>query len=263
VVAVTDYCVHPADRVSGLPHIGGTKNPDVAEIIRLKPDLVFANQEENRKEDVEAMQAAGIPVWVTFPKTVREAFNVLWNIMHIFDEPSLVERVRAMEWTVDWLERAAENQENPPRVFVPIWYDPLMTFNADTFAHDMIRLCGGVNVFAERERLYPFAADLGERAAYPDNDPRIVGRDTRYPRVTLEEIAATQPDIILLPSEPFAFDGVHVAEFTALDVPASHNGRVHLIDGSLITWHGTRMGRAMNELPSFFYPSQESPEEAK
>ncbi|MDX2160689.1 MAG: helical backbone metal receptor [bacterium] len=254
LIAVTDYCVHPADRVAGLPRIGGTKNPRIAHIIALRPDLVLANQEENRREDIEALQAAGIPVWVTFPKTMREAFNLLWNLMHIFDQPSMVERVRAMEWTLDWLERMAEDRPTPLRVFVPIWLDPLMTFNADTFAHDVIRVCGGLNVFAERERLYPLKADLGQAEPYAADDPRIQGHDTRYPRVTLAEVAAAAPDIILLPSEPFPFDDSHRPVFEVLPSPASGSGKIIRIDGSLLFWHGTRMARAMNELPSVFHP---------
>jgi len=220
LVAITDYCVYPADKIAGLPHIGGTKNPDVARIIALHPDLVIANQEENREADVRALEAAGIPVWVTFPKTVREGFNLLWNIMYVFDEAGMVERVRSAEWLCDWLER----MERPAcKVFVPIWYDQLMTFNADTFAHDLLRVCGGTNVFAER--------------------------DTRYPRVTLAEVEAAQPDVILLPSEPFAFDSSHIPLFAALNVPAAHTKQIHLVDGSLLTWHGTRMARALNALP--------------
>lgn len=231
LVAITDYCVYPAAQVARVPRIGGTKTPDIARIIDLRPDLVMANQEENRREDVEALQAAGIPVWVTFPKTMREGFNVLWNIMHIFDEPGLVERVRAMEWTLDWLERLAENRETLLRVFVPIWHDPLMTFNANTYAHDLMRVCGGTNVFADH--------------------------DQRYPRITLEEVTAAQPELILLPSEPFSFSEAHLPIFASLDTPASKGGNIRLVDGTLLFWHGTRMGRAMNELPSLFYPITE------
>ncbi len=254
LIAITDYCVHPADQVARLPRVGGTKNPDVARIIEMQPDLVILNQEENRHEDAEALQAAGIPIWVTFPKTVRDAFNLLWSIMDVFDDGTMIERVRAMEWSLDWLERI---QHDPPiRVFVPIWIDPLMTFNADTFAHDLLRVCGGANVFAERERQFPLQADLGEAEPLSVGDPRVVGHDTRYPRVTLAEVEAAQPDVILLPSEPFAFDEQHVSIFAALDVPAAHTGRIHLVDGSLLTWHGTRMARAFAALPALFSDEQ-------
>src|SRR5215510_12390416 len=99
LIAITDYCIYPAEGVARLPRIGGTKNPDIARIIEMRPDLVIANQEENRREDVEALQAAHIPVWVTFPKTVADAFNLLWNIMDVFDEPAMVPRVRLIEQT--------------------------------------------------------------------------------------------------------------------------------------------------------------------
>jgi ABC-type Fe3+-hydroxamate transport system substrate-binding protein len=257
LIAVTNYCVHPAEKVAYLPHIGGTKNPDVERIITMQPELVIANQEENRKEDVERLQEAGIPVWVTFPHTVRDAFNLLWNIMHVFDEPAMVERVRAIEWTCDWLERMDESRKTPCRVFAPIWLDPLMTFNADTFAHDLLRVCGGTSVFGERERQYPLAADLGEVEPYSTDDPRIAGRDTRYPRVTMQEVEAAQPDVILLPSEPYAFGEDHISLFAALDVPAADNGRIVPIDGSLLTWHGTRMARAFDVIPNLLCPLDE------
>ncbi|MDX1991613.1 MAG: helical backbone metal receptor [bacterium] len=259
LIARTDYCLYPPEEVSRVPRIGGTKNPDVEQIIALHPDLVIANQEENRREDVEALQAAGIPVWVTFPHTVDDVFNLLWNIMYVFDETAMVPRVRLIEYTYDWvLGIARSKEETPCRVFVPIWYDPLMTFNADTYAHDLLRVCGGTNVFAERERLYPVKADLGQGEPYLADDPRLEGRDTRYPRVTMAEVEAAQPDVILLPSEPFAFNESHVPLFAALDIPAAKHKRIHLVDGSLLTWHGTRLAFALETIPTLLCSSDET-----
>lgn len=250
VVGITDYCIHPAEHVQRIPHVGGTKNPDVETIISLNPDLVIANKEENRREDVEALREAGIPVWVTFPRTVMDVFNLLWNIMYLCEETSMVPRVRLIEYTYDWVEGISRAREdNPCRVFVPIWRDPLMTFNADTYMHDLLRVCGGWNVFAERERQYPLQADLGEAQAYPPDDPRVQNRDTRYPRVTLEEVEAAQPDVILLPSEPYQFTEADIAMFDDLDIPAVRNKKIVLVDGSLLTWHGTRLAYALSDIP--------------
>lgn len=250
VVGITDYCVHPADQVGRLPRVGGTKNPDIARIIDLNPGLVIANQEENRKEDVEALREAGIPVWVTFPHTIEEVFNMLWNIMYFFEETSMVPRVRLIEYTYDrMLNIAEQNEDNPCKVFVPIWLDPLMTFNADTYIHDVLRICGGINVFAERERLYPLAADHGTAQPLAPEDPLVAGRDTRYPRITWDEVEAAQPDVILLPSEPFAFTEEHIPLFKKLSVPAAEKNQIRLVDGSLLSWHGTRVAYAFNEIP--------------
>ncbi len=259
LIAITDYCIYPADGVAGLPRIGGTKNPDIARIIEMRPDLVIANQEENRKEDVEALQAAHIPVWVTFPRTVADVFNLLWNIMDVFDEPVMVPRIRLIEQTMDWVWRISEKrvEDESCRVFAPIWLDPLMTFNGDTYASDLLRICGAVNVFANRERQYPLKADLGEAEPLAPDDSRLVGRDVRYPRVTLDEVVEAQPDVILLPSEPFQFTTEHIQLFTQLDIPAARNKRIMLVDGSLLTWHGTRIAYALNALPDLLYPPGE------
>ena len=253
LVAVTDYCVYPADGVAGLPRVGGTKNPDVQQIIKLAPDLVIMNVEENREADAEVLREAGIPVWVTFPKTVSEAINLLWNIMHTFDEPVMVPRVRLIEQTMDWVAGVSKAREdNPTRVFVPIWLDPLMTFNADTYSHDLLWVCGGLNVFADRDRRYPLKADLG--VAEPYTGAQVEGRDTRYPRITLDEVVEAQPDVILLLTEPFQFTDEHIPMFADLDIPAARDGRIHVVDGSLVTWHGTRLAHALNSIPALLVP---------
>ncbi len=188
---------------------------------------------------------------MTFPKTVQDVLNLLWDVMDLFDETSMSPRVRLIESTFDWLQGVSQaNEETLPRVFVPIWIDPLMTFNADTYIHDLLLICGGQNVFADRDRKYPLQADLGKDTPYAETDSRIVGRDTRYPRITLEEVVKHQPDIILLPSEPYAFTEADKAIFADLDVPAAHNNRIFLVDGSYLTWHGTRIAYAFDTIPA-------------
>jgi len=248
VIGRTEYCVLPEGKVDAVPVLGGTKNPDVEHIIQMRPGLVFANAEENRKEDVEALREAGIPVWVSMPIKVADVFTLLWNIMNLFDETSMVARIRLIEQVYDRLTGMLEARDDDlPKVFVPIWHEPLMTANQETYLHDVLLICGGMNVFAERERQFPLKADLGEMAS----DPALAqGRDTRYPRISLEEVESAQPDVILLPDEPFKFAEEHIPIFKQLDVPAAKNNRIHLVDGKWLTWHGTRLAYALNDLPA-------------
>lgn len=248
VIGRTDYCIYPADKVVNIPTLGGTKNPDIESIIKMQPGLVFANAEENRKEDVEKLRDADIPVWVSMPTKVADVFTLLWNIMYLFDETSMVARVRLIEQTYDRLTNMfAALDEELPRVFVPIWHNPLMTANQYTYMHDVLYVCGGMNVFANRERQYPLQADLGQE----EPDPALSeGRDTRYPRISIKEVEVAQPDVILLPSEPFHFTQEHILTFKQLDIPASKHNRIHLVDGSWLTWHGTRLAYALNDLPA-------------
>jgi ABC-type Fe3+-hydroxamate transport system substrate-binding protein len=258
---VTDYCVYPAEGVAHLPKIGGTKNPDRDQILALAPDLVIANQEENRREDVEALLAAGLSVWVQFPTTVREALNVLWATIRVFEAPQRGHSLAALERSVEVASRAAETGPGIT-VFCPIWREPAtvtgppdwwMTANRETYLNDILRICGGTNVFADRDRRYPLAADL-DPARSPD--PPQVGRDTRYPRVTSAEVAAAAPEVVLLPSEPYPFAEADIGAFsTFADVPAVRNGRLHLVDGSWLTWPGTRLAQALAELPAILIPT--------
>ncbi len=255
VVGITDYCIYPAGQLEGIPRLGGPKNPRVEEIVALQPDLVIANREENTPRTVEALQAAGIPVWVTFPRSVAEAMDVLWAFTRLYKRGSAVAKLQVLERVLDIAEEAGA--EHPPvPFFCPIWQETTadgrlwwMTFNRRTYAHDLLTLLGGGNVFADRERRYPLEADLGTA------EPQDAGeRDTRYPRVTPEEVRAAQPEVILLPSEPYPFGKVELAQMMALlpEVPAVQNERIHLVDGTLITWFGTRLASALAHLPALF-----------
>ena len=190
-------------------------------------------------------------VWVTFPQTVDDALADLRALARLFRSQDAFLRVDNLERSIEWLRATAVDSAGA-RYFCPIWQgerggDPWwMTFNRGTFSHDLLALAGGENVFAGRERRYPLKADVGQAGPEPAGD-----RDTRYPRVTASEIRAAGPDVILLPSEPFAFDETHrqaiIDRFP--DVGAVRRDRVHLVDGSLVTWHGTRIARALRGLP--------------
>jgi len=211
--------------VARTPKVGREKDPDLARIRALAPDLVVANMEENRRDVVEALRAEGVPVWVIFPRTVADGIGLVRDLgaltateatAEALARPLEVARARA-------LTRVADRPR--PRVFCPIWRGPYMTINHDTYVHDMLRTCGGDNVFA----------------ASP----------ARYPTVTLEEVRAAAPDVILLPDEPYRFRAAHRADFAPLaDVPAVRADRVHLVDGKLLSWYGPRIAEALERLPA-------------
>jgi ABC-type Fe3+-hydroxamate transport system substrate-binding protein len=236
VVGVTEWCVHPADGVAPLPKLGGTKNPDLKALVALAPDLVIANHEENRRQDVEKLEAAGIPVWVTYPRTVREGAALLRELAGLGASPDHLRDV-VLPVEAALLETDRVRPIRPVRVFCPIWRDPWMSIGADTYAHDLLGLCGGVNVFEERI-------------------------DRRYPRVTLADVVTAAPEVVLLPDEPYRFGAEDVAEIQKLDLPAARDGRIHLIDGTWVSWYGPRIARAILGLRPLLAPSRVPPEPA-
>jgi len=255
VVGITDYCVRPAPLLGNLVRVGGPKRPDLDVISALSPDIVIANQEETQQEIVEELAHKGIKVWLIFPKSVDESMNLLRQYLALFHSDKNVMKVNSLQVAIDYARIAAET-ERQTAYFCPIWYehedglDWWMTFNQETYPHDLLRLFGGINVFAARERLYPKSADLGQVKSEPAGK-----RDTRYPRVTAAEVIKAQPELILLPSEPYNFgeqDKLLILS-TFADTPAVQNGRVYFIDGSCLTWYGVRVAKALQTLPSFFY----------
>ena len=241
LVAVTTFCVRPKSVIAPLRKIGGTKNPDVKMITDLRPDLVIANKEENRSEDVEALIKAGLTVYVGYPRTAREAIDELDKLAVLATvAPGSAKVASTVRAAIDRQETL--NTTRPRvRVFCPIWRNPYTAVGGETFAGDLLRLAGGTNVF-ERHR-----------------------SNGRYPQVTVEEIVTAAPDVVLLPSEPYRFNNRHRDELLALhDIPAVSAEWVFLIDGQLITWHGPRIGEALREIEQLLdlaRPDWEAPAE--
>lgn len=239
LVGRTEYCVEPAELAATIEPVGGTKNADVERIRSLAPDLVIANLEENRKLDIERLEALGLRVYVSFPCTVLEGVEHAAALAMFF--PSLAPFASVDDARARVVARMAMSSE-PVRVFAPIWMEPLMTVNQATFISDAIEQASGVNVFADRERRYPLAADLGRREAVVRE---LLGdRDVRYPRVTLEEVAARRPEVVLLPDEPHAFSDADAAVFRA-HLPSA---RIVRCDGKDLMWSGLRAVEGLERL---------------
>jgi ABC-type Fe3+-hydroxamate transport system substrate-binding protein len=251
VVGRTEYCVEPAGRVESVPTVGGTKSADVDAIAALSPDLVLVNQEENTPAIHRDLVALGVPVHLSFPKTVADAVALLHELAALLDVAADHPALARLDAAVAAMERLRANT-TPRKVFCPIWMDPLMTIHGDTFISDVLDLCGGQNVFLDRPRRYPLAADLGRAAAW--DEQRVGLRDTRYPRVTLDEVVDRQPEVVLLPDEPHPFTEADAAVFRALDVPAAKQGRVLRVDGKALCWYSPRLADALPEVRAWLHP---------
>jgi ABC-type Fe3+-hydroxamate transport system substrate-binding protein len=213
LVGVTRFCVHPAEGVRALEQVGGTKDPDVARVVALAPDVVLMNREENRVEDAEALRAAGVRVHDSMPRTLAETAAMVRSIGEALERDELGESIaRDIEERAARVRRRAAAHERRVRFAYLIWRKPWMSVSADTFAHALLELAGGTNVFGERP--------------------------VRYPEVTAESLAAAEPDVVFLASEPFPFEEKHADELARLTGLARE--RFALADGEYLSWHGSR-----------------------
>ncbi|MEU1282755.1 helical backbone metal receptor [Kitasatospora sp. NPDC005856] len=204
LVGATDWCSHPADL--SVTRIGGTKNPDVPRILALAPDLVLANDEENRRPDLDALRAAGVPVWVTDIRTLEDAFRSLDRLLATacgLPRPRWLDEAEAAWAPVG--SGSPPPEAGGPRTVVPIWRRPWMVLGRDTFAGDLLHR-------------------LGLRLVHADHPER-------YPAVSLPELLACRPELVVLPDEPYRFTAEDGPEAFP-DTPAA------LVSGRHLTWYG-------------------------
>ena len=215
LVGVTRYCVLPPEARAKTSLVGGTKNPRIDVIRGLKPDLILANKEENREQDVRELETMA-PVYVAFPRDITSALEELRKLGDLLRCDDTARKL------VEGLDRARTNLRRQSRTQAPfrflylIWQKPYMAAGTTTFIEALIREAGGRNVI----------------------DPEA----GRYPQLTVAEIEELRPDVVLFSSEPFPFEAKHATEFlSATSDPSSLKGRTLLVDGQLLSWHGARL----------------------
>jgi hypothetical protein len=209
LVGATIWCAHPGDLV--VTRIGGTKNPDAAAIMALAPDVVLANEEENRQSDLDVLREAGLPVWVTRIRSLPEALASLRRMLTVacaLPPPAWLDTAAAA-----WARLPAPDRpghSGRPAV-IPIWRRPWMVLGRDTFAGDLLARLGVANLYGAQVE--------------------------RYPRVGIGEIRGSGADLVVLPDEPY--------RFSASDGPEAFPGsRTALVSGRHLTWYGPSLTAA-------------------
>jgi iron complex transport system substrate-binding protein len=218
--ARTSFCIEPKEIVKAIPVVGGTKTPRITKIIDMKPDLVIANQEENIREHIEQIQAAGIPVWVTYPATVQDLPQFMKELSEVCDDEEV-----ASNWiyqTQKYLDQK-RNWTWKPKIVTLIWKDPWMAVGKETYTSSLIEFCGGINPISGR-----------------------------YPALTMDELKAYEPDILLLPTEPYEFESKDF-ELWKKVIP-----QVISFSGEDLLWSGTRWIEAAERLTEICKSFQEN-----
>ncbi len=209
VVGITKFCIHPEEQFRTKKRVGGTKKYDFDRIKALQPDLIIGNKEENEKEQIEQL-AIQYPIWMSDIKTLEDAFQMIVQVGILVDKAkeakALVQILRAEYKSLQSLM----NKSVPKTAAYLIWRKPYLVAASDTFINELLPYAGFKNVF--------------------DNK-------TRYPEVTIEEIAMAQPDSLLLSSEPYPFKAEHIEEFKE----ACPNSDICLVDGEAFSWYGNRL----------------------
>lgn len=206
ICGITRFCIHPHDKVNGVAKIGGTKQFDIEKIKSLQPHLIIGNREENYREGIEELEKH-FPVWMSDIYTLGDSLDMMRRVGQLVNRAQQAE-ILASEINTGFSTFQSTLQHKKAAYF--IWRKPYMVAAGNTFIHHLLGVLGVTNVF---------------------------GTSTRYPEVTLQQLAASQPDYIFLSSEPYRFTEKHYDEFSA----ACPGAKVLLVDGELFSWYGSRL----------------------
>ena len=206
VIGITKFCVHPNDWFKTKTRIGGTKNVNLDTIKALQPDLIIANKEENIKEQIEALETIA-PVWVSDVNNLEDALAMIDSIGRLTNTSAKAESL-ITEINTRFYQLKTTNYKLKTAYL--IWRKPYMTVGGNTYINNMLQYAGFENVFTNEQR---------------------------YPKVTLEQISATNCDVILLSSEPYPFKQIHIDEIKMV-MP---HLKVMLVDGEMFSWYGNRL----------------------
>lgn len=212
LVGRTRFCVHPEGVIEEIPIIGGTKNPLLDKIKKAAPDVILANKEENRKEDIEQLQQQ-FHVHLTDIATIEDALISMHQLGKLFEKEQKAKELAS--GISDLLEQRPD--EPPLRTAYLIWRDPWMTVGSDTYIHDVMHHWRLENVFDDQRR---------------------------YPKITLQNIKQRDPDLVLLSSEPYPFKEKHLEEVSE-ELPGI---RILPVEGEWFSWYGSRMLHAFKKL---------------
>jgi ABC-type Fe3+-hydroxamate transport system substrate-binding protein len=217
VVGVSRECREPAAALAGLPRVGRTRDPEVAAVRALEPDLVFTVAEDTLVREVRRLEAAGVAVYQARVESVEDAVGLIGEVGDVVDAPppAVAALFQAARRAVYEARKIAASHPAVP-VFCPLWRDPWITFAPNTYPYDVLEACG----------------------ARPVTVPLRGAKDRRYPIAELAAVAAAQPALVLLPDRPFPFGPADVAELERL-LPEA---RILRCDGRDLMWYGRRMG---------------------
>ncbi|MEQ9090780.1 MAG: helical backbone metal receptor [Balneola sp.] len=212
LVGRTRFCIHPEKLVKDIPIIGGTKNPNLEKILELEPDYIIANHEENRKEDVQALQAH-TEVNITEIDTINDALNAICDLGADLELASnaqkLVDEIKIL---------LSQSSKYPPlKTAYFIWKAPWMVAACGTYIDSVMKHYNLENVFSDQQR---------------------------YPQISLDELHDQNPELVLLSSEPFPFKQKHIEEIRKV----CPDSKIELVNGEWFSWYGSGMLEAFERL---------------
>jgi iron complex transport system substrate-binding protein len=167
IVGVDEYSVYPPV-AQEIPRVNNHAAANFELILALKPDLVVAWQSGNGMQMIGRLRELGLTVFAVETEKI-DAIPPLYRRLGELLGIAAQAEVLASEFS-DQINALSETYRGrqPVAVFYQIWSDPLMTLNGQHLVSDVIRLCGGRNIFHDAVPIAPSVGIEGVIAADPE-----------------------------------------------------------------------------------------------
>ena len=170
IVGVSDYSDYPA-AANAIARVGSSHRIDTERLLALRPDLLVVWQGGNGERQLEPLRRLGVPIYRSEPKNLDDIPDEIERLGRLTGAEANAQpaaaglRARLAALATRYRGRA------PVSVFYQVWDQPLYTLNGRQIVSDAIRLCGGVNVFADLAALAP---TVGVEAVLQKNPEVII-----------------------------------------------------------------------------------------
>lgn len=148
LIGAVSYSDYP-DSAKDIPRVGSSGNVSFETLVALNPDLVLAWRSGNGDEVIQRLEALGLTVYVDESKTLEDVARSLRAVGKLTGYENAAEAA-----ALSFLQRLSQLRSTYSNraeisVYYQIWDEPLLTLNGDHLISDVVRLCGGRNVFAD------------------------------------------------------------------------------------------------------------------
>ncbi|MFP4244649.1 MAG: cobalamin-binding protein, partial [Ectothiorhodospira sp.] len=235
IVGTVNFSDHP-EAAREIPRVGSYKQLDLESILALEPDLIIAWEAGNVRSQLERLEAMGHTLYYSDPRDMDQLVQGLETLGRLAGRPEQG-RKTARELEEAFAGLREDHAHRPGvEVFYQVWDRPLMTLNADHLISQIIRLCGGRNVFGHLDAPVPRLDREVVLAADPEvimgggmgeEDPQWVEDWRRWPQMT----AVSRDNLFFIPPSLIQRPTPRVAEGAQLICEALERARQRRPEG--------------------------------
>ncbi|WP_395405453.1 cobalamin-binding protein [Pseudoduganella sp. UC29_106] len=212
IVGAVNYSDYP-EEAKKIPRVGDNRQVDMERVLAMKPDLIVVWMHGSSERQIDQLRKLGIPLYHSEPKKLDNIADNLEAMGKLLGTEA-VASAAATELRTKLAALRTQYASRPPvKVFYQVWDKPLYTLNGEHIVSDSLKVCGGVNIFADQK--------------------------VTAPVVSVEAVLQADPEAVFATAEK-DYGGVNLWRPYGM-LKATKNGNLFTVNGNLLNRAGPRM----------------------